>query len=148
MAIQVQAYHKTFLIPEENDPCAIWVGYYSKLKKEVGVENAKTLWLITWKAKGSVSCLTNPSFNNWLQKNNINVSNLATRTLSDMSEIGSNFLGLGKHITKVLSVGVPVVLGVLIVGVIVLIKNTAKNADVTDLALLTPLGRTTKLLGK
>jgi hypothetical protein len=41
-----------------------------------------------------------------------------------------------------------VILAVVLVGVIVLLKNSAKNADVSDLAMLTPAGRGLKLLGK
>ena len=146
MAIEASAYNTSFLIPEANDPCALWVGYYAKLKREVGTENAKMLWLVTWKNQGSSSCLTNPSFNSWLQKNKIDVSNVTTRTIADLSEIGSNFLGMGKNITKILSIGLPVVLGTVLIGLIVIIRNSAKNADVTDLAMLTPVGRGLKLL--
>ncbi|WP_010520473.1 hypothetical protein [Aquimarina agarivorans] len=146
MAIPVTAYNKTFLIPESNDPCEIWVGYFSKLKSEVGSENAKMLWLITWKAKGATSCLTNPSFNNWLIKNKIDVTNMATRTLSDLSEIGGNFLGMGKDITKILSIGIPVVLGSVLIGLIIIFRNTTKNATLTDLAIGTPAGSAVKLL--
>ena len=146
MAIQATAYHKTFLIPETNDPCAIWVGYYSKLKQDVGSDNAKMLWLITWKAKGATSCLTNPSFNNWLIKNKIDISNIATRTISDLSEIGGNFLGMSKNLTKAISIGVPIVLGVVLIGGIILLRNTVKNANLTDLAMLTPVGKGLKLL--
>lgn len=146
MAIQAIAYRKTFLIPEANDPCAIWVGYYSKLKLEVGADNAKMLWLITWKDRGATSCLTNPSFNNWLVKNKIDVSNIATRTISDLSEIGGNFLGMGKNLTKILSIGVPVFLGAILIGGIVMLRNSTKNADLTDLVGFTPLGKGIKLL--
>ena len=73
---------------------------------------------------------------------------MATRTIADLSEIGGNIFGLGKNLTKVLSIGVPVILAVVLVGVIVLLKNSAKNADVSDLAMLTPAGRGLKLLGK
>lgn len=146
MAIQATAYQKTFLIPEANDPCAIWVGYYSKLKREVGSDNAKMLWLITWKAKGATSCLTNPSFNNWLVKNKIDVSNMATRTISDLSEIGGNFLGMSKNLSKILSIGVPVALGAVLIGILVVLRNSTKNADITDLASLTPMGKGLKLL--
>ena len=148
MAIKVTLNNVQFLIPESEDPCALWMEYFSKLKKELGRSNARTVWLVTWKEKGAVSCLTNPSFNSWLQKNNIDVSNAATRTISDLSEIGGNVLGISKNITKVLSIGVPIVLGVALVGVVVLLKNTAKDGNISDLAMLTPVGRGLKLLGK
>lgn len=148
MAIQVQVNNTSFLIPEGDDPCAIWVGYFSKLQKELGKSNARTLWLVTWKEKGAVSCLTNPSFNNWLQKNDIDVSNAATRTVADLSEIGGNVMGISKNLTKVFSIGVPIVLAVALLSVLIILRNTTKNADLTDLSMLTPMGRGLKLLGK
>lgn len=148
MALQIQVNNTTFLIPESDDPCTLWVGYFSKLKKELGTENAKMVWLVTWKTNGAMSCLTNPSFNGWLQKNKLDVSNAATRTISDLSEIGGNFLGLGKNITKLLTVGVPVVIGAVIIGFLVLMNNSTKKADLSDLSMLTPVGRGIKLLGK
>ena len=148
MAIQVKVNNDSFLIPESDDPCAIWMGYFSKLKKELGTANARTVWLVTWKEKGVISCLTNPEFNNWLQKNGIDVTNAATRTISDLSEIGGGFLGISKNLTKVFSVGLPVVIGVALVSVIVILRNSTKNATITDLAMLTPAGRGLKLLGK
>lgn len=148
MAIQVNVDNRIFLVPEADDPCDFWTSYYAKLKSELGRENAKMIWLITWKSNGSASCTTSPNFNKWLNQNNLDVSNMATRTIADLSEIGGNLFGLGKNLTKVLSIGVPVILAVVLVGIIVLLRNSAKNADVTDLAMLTPAGRGLKLLGK
>ena len=73
---------------------------------------------------------------------------MATRTIADLSEIGGNIFGLGKNLTKILSIGVPVILAVVLVGIIVLLRNTSKDADITDLAMLTPAGRGMKLLSK
>jgi len=148
LAIPIEAYKRTFLIPEQDDPCAVWIGYFVKLKKEVGSANAKILWLLTWKSNGSLVCTTNPNFSKWLQKNDLDVSNLATRSISDISEIGGNLFGMGKNITKVLSIGVPVVLGIVLVVLLVLLRNTSKDVTITDLAMLTPMGRGAKLLGK
>ena len=148
MAIQVNIDNRIFLVPEADDPCDFWTSYFTKLKSELGQENAKMIWLITWKSNGSASCTTSPKFNKWLNQNNLDVSNMATRTIADLSEIGGNIFGLGKNLTKILSIGVPVILAVVLVGVIVLLKNSAKNADVSDLAMLTPAGRGLKLLGK
>lgn len=148
MAIQVNLDNRIFLIPEADDPCDFWTSYFAKLKSELGKENAKMIWLITWKTNGSATCTTSPNFNKWLQKNNLDVSNMATRTISDLSEIGGNLFGLGKNLTKILSIGVPVILGIVLVGIIVLLRNSTKNADVTDLAMLTPTGRGLKLLSK
>lgn len=148
MAIQVNIDNRIFLIPEADDPCDFWTSYYGKLKSELGQDNAKMIWLITWKSNGSSSCTTSPNFNKWLNKNNLDVSNMATRTIADISEIGGNLFGLGKNLTKILSIGVPVILAVVLVGIIVLLRNTSKNTDLTDVAMLTPAGRGLKLLGK
>lgn len=148
MAVQVQADNRIFLVPEADDPCDLWTSYYARLKSELGSDNAKMIWLITWKTNGSTSCTTSPNFNQWLQKNNLDVSNMATRTIADLSEIGGNLFGLGKNLTKVLSIGVPVVLAVVLIGVIVLLRNSSRNAELSDLAMLTPAGRGVKLLGK
>jgi hypothetical protein len=73
---------------------------------------------------------------------------MATRTIADLSEIGGNLFGLGKNLTKILSIGVPIILAVTLIGIIAMLRNTTKNADVSDLAMLTPAGRSLKLLGK
>ena len=148
MSIQVNVDNRIFLVPEADDPCDFWTSYFTKLKSEIGQENAKMIWLITWKSNGSMSCTTSPNFNKWLNQNNLDVSNMATRTISDLSEIGGNLFGLGKNLTKILSIGVPVILAVVLVGIIVLLRNTSKNADLSDVAMLTPAGRGLKLLGK
>jgi hypothetical protein len=148
MAIQINIENRIFLIPEADDPCDLWTSYFAKLKSELGQKNAKMIWLITWKTNGSATCTTSPNFNKWLRQNNLDVSNMATRTIADLSEIGGNIFGLGKNLTKILSIGVPVILAVVLVGIIVLLKNSAKNADLSDLAMLTPAGRGLKLLGK
>ena len=148
MAIQINIENHIFLVPEADDPCDFWTSYFTKLKSELGQENAKMIWLITWKSNGSSSCTTSPNFNKWLHKNNLDVSNMATRTIADISEIGGNIFGLGKNLTKILSIGVPVILAVVLVGIIVLLRNTSKNADLSDVAMLTPAGRGLKLLGK
>ncbi len=148
MAIQVNIDNRIFLIPEADDPCDLWTSYFAKLKSELGQENAKMIWLITWKSNGSTSCTTSPNFNKWLLKNDLDVSNMATRTVADLSEIGGNIFGFGKRLTAVLSIGIPVLLALVLVGVIVLLKNSTKEANVSDLAMLTPVGRGLKLLGK
>ena len=104
--------------------------------------------MFTWKSNGSASCTTSPNFNKWLNQNNLDVSNMATRTIADLSEIGGNLFGLGKNLTKILSIGVPIILAVTLIGIIAMLRNTTKNADVSDLAMLTPAGRGIKLLGK
>ena len=73
---------------------------------------------------------------------------MATRSIADISEIGGNIFGLGKSLTKILSIGVPVILTITLILIVVVLRNSAKDADITDLAMLTPAGRATKLLGK
>ncbi|MFC4633503.1 hypothetical protein ACFO3O_06270 [Dokdonia ponticola] len=138
----------SFVIPEKDDPCDLWISYYNTLKKSVGSAHAKTLWLITWKSNGATSCTTRPSFNQWMDKQGLDVSNIATRTLSDLSEIQGNFFGLGKNLTKVVAIGVPVVLIALILGVLVIGKKAVDSTDIEDIKMLTPIGRASKLLVK
>lgn len=147
MAIQVTAKNKKFLIPQKGDPCALWQGYYNSLKKEIGAENARMIWLITWNENGSSTCTTSAEFNRFLQQNKIDVSSAATRAVADISAMGGNILGLGKTLTKVISIGVPVVLTVVLIGIIIMLIKTAKKADIGDLATITPAGRAAKLTG-
>ncbi len=138
----------SFVIPEKDDPCDLWIGYFDALKKSVGHDHAKTLWLITWKSNGAVSCTTRPVFNTWMSKQGLDVSNIATRTVSDLAQIQSNFFGLGKNLTKVVAIGVPVILIALLIGILVIGKKTVDSTDIDDLKMLTPVGRASKLLSK
>ena len=133
------------LIPESSSECSEWTAYYEKLTKKFGETNARSIWLRTWGVNGSSSCTTNPGFLKFVQKHNIDVSNAATRAVADISQIGSNFLGLGKGITKALAIGVPaVMLGV--VGVVLyFLYKTANGADVSKIASITPEGRATQI---
>lgn len=146
MAVPLHIDNHTYLIPEADDPCDFWTGYFAKLKSELGRDNAKILWLMTWKHNGSTSCTTNPNFNSWLQKNELNVSTMASRTIADISEIGGQVFGLSKQMTKILAIGVPVVLIAIILGILVVVGKTAKDADLSDIAKLTPTGRGIQLL--
>lgn len=146
MAIHIEFENKPLLIPETSDPCDLWISYFKQLEKLLGHSNAKMIWLITWKSNGSVSCPTSVSFNKWLKKQKLDVSNIASQSIADLSEIGSNFFGLGKQLSKILSIGVPIVLTVVLISIIMILRNTTKNADITDLTALTPTGRISKLL--
>ena len=148
MAIQIQVENHIFLVPESDDACDFWTSYYKQLKKKLGKQNAKMIWLVTWKSNGSTFCTTSPTFNKWLRANDLDVSNMATRTIADISEIGGNILGFGKNMTKILSIGIPIVLIVVLIGIIVVLRNSTKNLSVKDLAALSPVGRGVKLLGK
>jgi len=147
MAVQLKIKNKTFVVPESGDSCELWRTYFTKLKKEVGTENAKTLWLITWGQNGSASCTTNPAFNKFLKRNEIDVSSAGTRAIADISSIGGNILGLGKNLTKILSIGVPVALGAILLVILIILFNSARKADVKDLAVLNPATRAAALAG-
>ena len=137
--------NKEWLIPDNGSSPDEWKIYFGKLSKEFGKTNARMIWLITWKEVGSMSLATNPSFNKWLQDNELDVTNALTRSVSDISEIGSNYLGLGKNISKLLKIAVPATLGLTLAIVIYFLYKTAKTASIEDIAMLTPAGRTMKM---
>lgn len=141
MPIEVHIQNKSFLVPEPDDPCELWVGYFNSLKADLGIHNARTIWLVTWKTNGSSSCTTNGKFNAWLVKNKIDVSSAATRAIADASQIGSNFMGLGKNLSKIASIALPATLTLILVIIGLVLWNTAKKADVTDIADYTPMGK-------
>ncbi|MEL6717552.1 MAG: hypothetical protein AAFO82_00050 [Bacteroidota bacterium] len=116
-------------IPNSNSPCDLWKTYLQQLQKEVGKENAKVLWLMTWQENGAVSCTTNPSFNDFLKKNDIEVSNLATKAIAESSELGMNILGLGKRLSKFISIGVPIALTGALAVILFMLFKTAKETD-------------------
>ena len=147
MATTIKIGNKTFVIPEPDSPCDLWRGYFDKLKTEVGTDNARTIWLVTWQANGSGSCTTNAAFNKWLTKNRLDVSSAATRAVADISGIGSNILGFGKGLTKTLSIAIPLTLAGVLAAILYILFNTAKKSDAVDVAMMaTPQGRLIKLL--
>ncbi len=141
MPIEVHIQNKSFLVPEPGDPCELWVGYFNSLKADLGTNNARTIWLVTWKTNGSSSCTTNGKFNAWLVKNKIDVSSAATRAIADASQIGSNFMGLGKNFSKIASIALPATLTMILVIIGLVLWNTAKKADITDIADYPPMGK-------
>jgi len=72
------------------------------------------------------------------------VSSAATRAVADVSAIGGNILGLGKNLSKVVSVAVPIVLAGGLLVILIILFNTAKKKDVSDVAAFTPVGRAMK----
>jgi hypothetical protein len=134
--IRIQVDKSTFYIPDKDSPCALWKSYFQKLKEEVGRDNAKLIWLVTWDENGAISCTTNPEFNSFLKKNDIDVSNQATRAVAGFSELGQNVLGFGKSLTKMLSIGLPIALGSTLVFILFILVKTAQSSDVKDLAAL------------
>ncbi len=142
---QINVGNSTYFIPGKGSPCELWKSYYEDLRKSVGRDNAKTIWLVTWSEVGAVSCTTNADFNKWLKRHDMDVSNASTRAIADLSGIGGNLLGLGKNMTKIVSVGAPILLGGTTLLILILLINTFRNKDISDLAMLTPTGRATKL---
>ena len=141
MAIEITVTRKVYLVPESSDPCELWRSYYSDLKKAVGTKNARKLWLITWSQNGAASCTTHGDFNKFLRHNHIDVSSAGTRAVADLSDIGGNILGLGKNFTKILSIGIPLVLVSVLVVVISLLHKASKKIDPGDIASLHPAGK-------
>jgi hypothetical protein len=148
MARELRLNQKLLLVPESDDPCQLWISYYRSLKRDLGTEHAKMLWLITWKSNGAVRCTTTPDFAKWLKAHDLDVTTIATRSIADLSAIGGNLLGLGKNMTKVLALGVPIVLVIALVGVVVVLRNTTKQATLSDLGGISPAGLGLKLLQK
>ncbi len=143
--VQITVGKKTFVVPGPDSPCDLWKTYYQQLRDAVGKKHAQTIWLITWGENGATGCTTNAGFNQWLKKEGLEVSNAATRTIADLSAIQGSFLGMGKNLAKFLSIGIPLLLGSVTMVIIVLLINTARKGDMTDLAALHPAGRTAKL---
>ena len=133
--------NEVFHIPDSNSPCDLWRTYFTKLKSKMGKENAKTIWLMTWGAHSPEFCTTNADFNKWLKRNDIDVSNAATRAIADLSKIGGNILGLGKNMTKIVSVGAPILLGVVTIAITIIVINSSKKMTVADLVAAHPGGR-------
>lgn len=139
--------NKTWEIPESDSPCDQWRVYFDKLKKEFGHDNAKMIWLITWQKNGNLGCTTNTKFNTWLKRNEIDVSTAATRAVADVSQIGSNILGIGKGLTKAIQIGVPVTLGAVLLAILFMLFKTSRDSNLKDVATMaTPAGRAAKLL--
>lgn len=138
MAVVIQ----DIIIPEKSSECSEWISYFKKLDEKFGAENAKTIWLKTWQVNGSVtSCTTRPDFNAFFKKQDIDVTNLATSTIASAADLGGSILGLGKGVTKVLTYGVPIALGLVLLAIVYAFIRISKNTTATDLSLLTPQGR-------
>lgn len=118
MAFELIIQKKHFLIPEAGDPCDMWTTYFTTLKKTIGAKNAKMIWLVTWSTNGSTSCTTNAEFNQFLKRNDIDVSSAGTRAVADLSAIGGNVLGAGKNLTKMASIAIPIAGGIALLFVL------------------------------
>jgi hypothetical protein len=134
------------IIPEKGSECAEWIAYFKKLEERFGRSDAKTLWLKTWQVNGSTSCTTKPDFNKFLRSNDIDVSNLGTRAVAGIADLGGDLMGLGKGLTKILLYGVPVVVTSVIVVVLIVLLRASKNVKPSDIAMLTPAGRAAAVL--
>ena len=139
--MELKVRDKVWEIPESGSACEQWRIYFDQLRKELGEENARLVWLITWQSNGSTSCTTNAEFNSWLRKNGIDVSSAATRAVADISSIGGNILGLGKNLTSMISIGVPITLGVILLIILYMLFKTAREVSLKDAAMMTPYGR-------
>ncbi|MEL7425990.1 MAG: hypothetical protein AAFN81_23560 [Bacteroidota bacterium] len=123
----------TIHLPNSDSPCEMWKGYFDHLSKVVGKENAKLIWLLTWQENGSVSCTTNVDFNRWLKRHDIDVSSASTRAVADISKVGQNVLGLGKRLTGLLSIGLPIALAVALVILLMVLYYSGKDKDISVL---------------
>ena len=138
---QITIHNTLFVIPEPDSPCELWRSYYAQLARTTGKANARTIWLLTWQQNGSTACTTNPTFNKWLEKNSLDVTNASTRAIADLSDIGGNILGFGKNMTRIVSSGIPIVLGSIALIILILLINAARKSDVNDLAALHPFSK-------
>ena len=137
----IKIHNTTIIIPDKQSPCDLWKRYFLELKQHFGTAHAKSLWLLTWASNGAASCTTSAGFNQWLAKYDIDVSTMATKTIADLGAVKDQLFGLSKGITKVLTIGIPVVLIAVLIGIVLAIYNSAKNASLSDVAALTPQGR-------
>lgn len=143
MAVVIQ----DIIIPEKSSECSEWISYFKKLEGKFGAENAKTIWLKTWQVNGSVaSCTTRPDFNAFFKKQDIDVTNLVTSAVASAADLGGSILGLGKGMTKVLTYGVPIALGLVLIAIVYAFVRISKNVTPNDLAVLTPQGRMASLV--
>ena len=117
------------LIPPEGSPCAVWKTYHQQLKGKYGAAHARQLWLFTWKHRGKSSCTTDPTFSQWLKKQDLDVSSTAASFVADISQIGKNFMGLGKNMSKVLSLALPITLGLVGLGFGYVLYQAARKPE-------------------
>ena len=144
--MQIKVRDKVWEIPESGSNCDQWRIYFDQLRNNLGEENARLVWLITWQSNGSSSCTTNADFNSWLKKNGIDVSSAATRAVADIGSIGENILGLGKNLTKLISVGLPVALGLILLMILYTLYRASREVSLKDAAMLTPYGRVAAMM--
>ena len=124
----------TIDIPTSESPCELWKIYFDVLAKKWNKDFARKAWLITWQSNGSTTCLTDSRFNNWLHKNDIDVSNAVTRIAADSSDLVGNIFTFGKNLTGTFSSlpKVALFLGIGVGGIILLlIFNTIKQNNLT-----------------
>ena len=132
MTTTIKVRDKTFFVPGKDAPCDQWRSYFDQLKRHTGTRNARLLWLETWRVNGSDFCTTNAGFNKWLAQNRIDVSSALTRGVADASEIGSNILGLGKNLTKYISIAIPVFSAMVALILLYFLFRTAQTSELGD----------------
>ncbi len=136
-------------VPDGNWNCSQWINYHKELKDSFGKGNANTIWLYSWQKLGQEgilssligNCAQDPDFNNYFDKQGINVGNALDESVASISQIGNNIFGLGEMATKVIMYGVPVVLIMILVPVSMFLFRAGKSASVSDVASFTPVGR-------
>ncbi len=138
---EITVRNKTYLIPDSSSHKEQWKIYLDTLRKVTGFANAKQIWLVTWQANGNTLLTTDAEFNQWAKRHDIDVSNAATRAVADISKMGGNLLGLGKNITKMIQVGIPVTAGIILLLVVLFAAKTVKNTDIKDVVQMTPVGK-------
>jgi len=137
--------NKVFFVPEKDSPCDLWKSYYDDLQKHVGKHHAKTIWLATWAKNGDATCNTKPGFQEWTKKHGIDVSTFPTQALAGLSQVGGNILGMGKNLSKLFAVGIPVVLGGMALLALYIVYHTTRKASISDIVAFTPMGRAAKV---
>ena len=142
---QLEFRNTVWEVPESSSLCASWKIYFNQLKAEFGKQNARQIWLLTWEQNGSNTCTTDAEFNQWLQQNDIDVSNAATRAIASGGKLVNNVLGLGASLTSFMRVVVPVAL-LLVLGLVAFgAYRSAKTGKLPGIANLTPVGRAANL---
>lgn len=131
-------------IPAAGAACQVWRDYYRLLSGRFGALHARQLWLFTWKHRGQGTCTSDPAFRRWLEKQQLDVGSTASGFVADISQIGKNFMGLGKNMSRVLSIGLPVTLGLTGLALVYLLYHAAKRPDL--IAGLHPAGRSAAVL--
>jgi len=134
---QLEFEKKKWEIPDGDSACRAWQLYFKELKRHFGKDQAKHIWLVTWNEVGSASCLAQTWFNKWQKHAGLDVGNAAFDIANSTQDMVTNFFGMGANVTKLLRYGVPVALGLLMVGIFYrIVKSKDGNVPLTPMQLL------------